>query len=81
MMSFNTLLDLPILIIVLVLVAFYDLRKNYTVIYRSYCFFVVYWMQTVMIIKLIHDILVRTYFIKTWLEDKQNCETVISKMN
>lgn len=34
-----------------------------------------------MIIKLIHDILVRTYFIKSWLEDEQNCDTVVSKMN
>lgn len=50
--TFNSLSCLPGLIFVILLFSMYDLRKKYSQFYRTFSFFVVYWIQFVMIIKL-----------------------------
>lgn len=50
--TFNSLTCLPGLFILLSLGSMYDQRKKYSRFYRTYSFFLVYWIQFMMCVKL-----------------------------
>jgi len=50
--TFNSMSSVPGMFLLLGLAAMYDLRKKYSRFYRTYSFFVIYYIQTMMILKL-----------------------------
>lgn len=43
-MTFNAVIDIPTLIFLLLLSMFYPIRKDYTMAYRGFSFFTIYWI-------------------------------------
>jgi hypothetical protein len=67
-MTFNNMIDLPGLVLVVVLCAFYVMRKDYTAFYRPFSFFFVYYVQLFVVLKFLKDMLTNIRFIRIWLE-------------
>ena len=78
-MNFNSCSDIPALFFMLLLFAFYGVRKQYSILYRKYSFFVVYFIQTVLTLKMFNDILLRIDFIQTFFAD--NADSMIVQVN
>lgn len=57
-MVWNNVMDVPGMLLILLTIAFYQMRKDISAFYRPLSFFLVYWIQTVLIIKFIHDMIV-----------------------
>jgi len=50
--TFNSMASVPGMFLLLGLAAMYDLRKKYSRFYRTYSFVVIYYIQTMMVLKL-----------------------------
>ena len=50
---------MPSMIFILFLSAFYQMRKDFTLAYRTYSFFIIYWLQFCTLLKLLHDVIVK----------------------
>lgn len=57
--SFNSVSSIPGLMMIIGLLSFYEIRKNFSRAYRIFSFFVLYWVQIVMICKLAVEILLK----------------------
>jgi hypothetical protein len=66
-MSFNSLSDTPQMIIILILAAFYANRKQHSQSYRKASFFMIYFIMTMLSLKLINDILNRIPFVRDFM--------------
>ena len=66
-MSFNSLSDAPQMVIILILAAFYANRKLHSQAYRKASFFMIYFMMTMLSLKLINDILNRIPFVRDFM--------------
>ena len=71
-MAFNALFDLPQLILILVSVAFWSYRKSFYVMYGLLTFFIAYYFQIALMIKLIIGVAMNVDFIKEYLLDNPN---------
>ena len=71
-MAFNALFDLPQLILILVSVAFWSYRKSFYVMYGLLTFFIAYYFQIALMIKLIIGVAMNVDFIKEYLSDNPN---------
>lgn len=70
-MTFNSCSDIPALLFIAVMAAFYSVRKSYSVAYRVFCFFVVYYIMALMLLKIIHEVVTQIGFINKMLIGKQ----------
>lgn len=66
-MSFNSLSDTPQMLIILILAAFYANRKQHSQSYRRASFGMIYFMMTMLSLKLINDILNRIPFVRDFM--------------
>ena len=71
-MAFNSCSDIPALFMILLLFAFYAYRKQYSVAYREYSFFVIYFIQINLTLKVIFSSLIRIDFIREAMESESN---------
>lgn len=67
-MAFNAIMDVPSLIFILIMVAGYVVRKEITIIFRTYSFFMTYWLNFIVFIKFAHDVIVKIPFIEEHLK-------------
>ena len=56
--SFNSLSSMPGIFMVIGLMSLYEIRKKYSRMYRTFSFVVLYWIQLMMIIKLVIELYV-----------------------
>lgn len=56
--SYNSLSSIPGLFMVIGLMSLYEIRKKYSRMYRTYSFVVLYWVQFMMIVKLVVELYV-----------------------
>ena len=73
-MAFNSCSDIPALFMILLLFAFYAYRKKYSIIYREYSFFVIYFIQVNLTLKVIFSSLIKIDFIREGMESESNQE-------
>lgn len=66
-MAFNSCSDIPALFMILLLFAFYAYRKKYSIVYREYSFFVIYFIQVNLTLKVIFSSLIKIDFIREGL--------------
>lgn len=66
-MAYNSVSDIPSMFFLLFLSALYAFRKNYSGAYRVLSFFVVYYIQVLMLIKICNDFILRSPFNKEWI--------------
>mmetsp|Transcript_21580 Transcript_21580/g.33239 ORF Transcript_21580/g.33239 Transcript_21580/m.33239 type:complete len:491 (-) Transcript_21580:2754-4226(-) len=71
-MSYNSCSDIPSLFMILLLFAFYAVRKKYSVAYRKYSFFVVYAIQFILILKIINDTMNSIDFVQEFMKNNKN---------
>ena len=71
-MAFNSCSDIPALFMILLLFAFYAYRKQYSVAYREYSFFVIYFIQINLTLKVIFSSVIRIDFIREGMESESN---------
>lgn len=50
--TYNSVSAVPGLLLIIGLFSMYDLRKKYSMFYRTFSFFVVYWIQIMMVFKM-----------------------------
>lgn len=70
-MVFNSCSDIPTLFMLLLVFAMYAFRKDYTVAFLQYTFFVVYFIQFMLTLKLINNTLTSIDFVKDWMEENK----------
>lgn len=75
-MAFNSCSDIPALFMILLLLAFYAFRKKYSIHYRQYSFFVIYFIQVNLLLKLIFQSVVRIDFIREGFSSKSNQDRI-----
>lgn len=63
-MTFNAAIDIPTLVFLLLLAMFYPIRKDHTIVYRTFCFFTIYWVQLITYLKIMHDVLIGIDFVQ-----------------
>jgi hypothetical protein len=68
-MTFNAIIDVPTLLFLLLLAALYPIRKDITLFYRGFSFFIIYWIQLITWLKILHDVLIGIDFVQIWLSD------------
>lgn len=66
-MTFNAVIDLPTMMLLLLLAMFYPIRKDYTVVYRTYSFVTIYLVQLITYLKIMHDVLIGIDFVQSYL--------------
>jgi hypothetical protein len=71
-MAFNSCSDIPALFMILLLFAFYAYRKKYSVVYREYSFFVMYFIMITLTMKVIFSSLIRIDFIREAMKSESN---------
>jgi hypothetical protein len=71
-MAFNALMDCVSLILLLGMVGAYVVRKEITMQYRTYTFFVVYWLNMIVFIKFSHDIIIKIPFVEEHLKTEKD---------
>ena len=76
-MMFNSCSDIPSLFMLLVMFATYALRKNFTTQFLKYTFFVVYFIQGVMTLKLINATCLNVLFVKDFIVENKDAPFVI----
>ena len=57
---------------ILLLFAFYAYRKQYSVAYRQYSFFVIYFIQVNLVLKVVFSSLIRIDFIREGMASESN---------
>jgi hypothetical protein len=75
-MAYNALFDLPQLILILVCIAFFAFRKSFPIQFNLLNFFIAYFFQFSLMVKLVTGIAMKVDFIKEYLSD--NPEAKIS---
>lgn len=68
-MTFNNLTDLPGLFLLMLLGGLYMMRKEFSSFYRPLSFFFVYWVQYIILLKFLKDMLTEVRYIRIWLEN------------
>ena len=71
-MAFNSCCDIPALILILINFAFYAYRKTYTQTFLKYTFFVIYFIQVIIFLKLLNMIFRNIDFIWNIMLEYQN---------
>ena len=66
-MTFNAVIDLPTMMLLLLLAMFYPIRKDYTVVYRTASFVTIYFVQLITYLKIMHDVLIGIDFVQSYL--------------
>lgn len=78
-MAFNAVADLPALFVTLFVIGAYPMRREISKWYRILNFVQVYLYQLTLLVKLVHDVIVRIKLVEHYLTN--NPETNVSKMN
>lgn len=68
-MAYNALFDLPQLILILISIAFFAFRKSFSVQFNLLNFFIVYFFQFSLMVKLVVGIAMKVNFIKEYLAE------------
>ena len=75
-MVYNACSDIPNLFLLLLMFAFYAYRKVYTRQFLQFTFLVVYFIQFILTIKIINDILTKIEFAQTFMADNKDSNFV-----
>ena len=70
-MTFNSSSDIPALLLIAVMAAFYPVRKAHSVFYRVFSFIVVYFVMLLMLLKIFYEIVSQIKFISDMLKDEE----------
>ena len=63
-MSYNAVLDIPTLLMILLMGAFFAFRKSYYYIYQLFLLFLAYWVHTTFFLKILYAILTEIRFVQ-----------------
>ena len=75
-MVFNSCSDIPTLFMLLIMFASYAYRKVYTRLFLTYTFVLVYFIQLVLILKLINEIITRIQFLQQLMQANEDSTIV-----
>jgi hypothetical protein len=78
-MTHNSVSDLPALLFITVMFAFYAVRRHYSIAYRSYCFFVVNFICFTMILKITYEVVVSIPYLEKWMSSPENKDETVLK--
>ena len=78
-MTYNSVFEILAMVFILILAAFYQIRKEFTAFYRGFSFFTVWWILVTSCLKLLHDVAMGNTFIHFFLKD--NPDSFLTKVN
>ena len=76
-MTHNSASDLPALLFITVMFAFYAVRRRYSVAYRSYCFFVVNFICFMMVLKITYGVVASIPYLEHWMSSPKNKDEAV----
>jgi len=75
-MAYNSCSDIPALLMILVMFAFYAYRKANTRLFLQYTFIVVYFIQFIITLKIINEIVRNIDFARKWMKEHDDSKFV-----
>jgi hypothetical protein len=71
-MAFPSCSELITMVFVLIMVAFFPIRKKIGKVYREFVFFVMYWIAATLNLKLFYRVFIRIDFVRSFIRESDH---------